>query len=462
MKNKRLLKLLSFVIAMVMLFSIMPLCSQATETPKILGSDVEGSAGDTVDVTISLKDNPGIISMTLTVIYDSTKLTLTSVNDSGLLTGSTHKPELKTPYTLVWANDAAPGNITVEGVIVTLSFRISDSAVIGNKYNIAISYDSNNWDIYNYDSEKVEFGIDNSIVTVVCPHNNTTNVSEDPADCDEGGYTAGVWCNDCETYTSGHEPTPATGIHTDANGKWESDEVNHFRTCSCNRVFDSARHSGVATCKEKAVCSICKAEYGSVNVSNHVGKKITVGAYAPDHKKQQKGYTGDTKCLDCGKIIAYGKAIAPDAHISSSGWDSDGIHHWKVCGVNGCNVAIDSTKAKHTTVKAENKATCSNKAVCDVCGVVYGDYVSHFYQDGKCIYCSKDDPDYVKMGDTDKNGKITASDARLALRVSVGLEKFSEDLLKIADVNKDMKVTAADARLILRASVGLENPDAWK
>ncbi len=44
-----------------------------------------------------------------------------------------------------------------------------------------------------------------------CTHSNTTNIAEIPATCTEPGYTAGVYCNDCETYISGYEVIPATG-----------------------------------------------------------------------------------------------------------------------------------------------------------------------------------------------------------------------------------------------------------
>lgn len=60
------------------------------------------------------------------------------------------------------------------------------------------------------------------------------------------------------------------------------------------------------------------------------------------------------------------------------------------------------------------------------------------------------------MGDVNRDNKITAADARLALRASVELEKLDDEAKKLADVNFDDKITAADARLILRASVGLE------
>ena len=44
-----------------------------------------------------------------------------------------------------------------------------------------------------------------------CQHTNTSEVPETPATCTENGYTAGVYCNDCETYISGHEVIEAPG-----------------------------------------------------------------------------------------------------------------------------------------------------------------------------------------------------------------------------------------------------------
>ena len=64
----------------------------------------------------------------------------------------------------------------------------------------------------------------------------------------------------------------------------------------------------------------------------------------------------------------------------------------------------------------------------------------------------------VSSGDVDADGKVTASDARLALRFAVGLENYAPGSAQFlaCDVDKDKQVTASDARLILRAAVGLE------
>ena len=47
-----------------------------------------------------------------------------------------------------------------------------------------------------------------------------------------------------------------------------------------------------------------------------------------------------------------------------------------MCNVVGCGVVIESSKAAHSSTGA-NVATCRQKAVCDVCGVPYGELAAH-------------------------------------------------------------------------------------
>ncbi len=58
--------------------------------------------------------------------------------------------------------------------------------------------------------------------------------------------------------------------------------------------------------------------------------------------------------------------------------------------------------------------------------------------------------------DVDCDGKVTAADARLALRYSAKLESYSGLIDYAADVNGKSDVTAADARLILRKAAHLD------
>lgn len=59
-------------------------------------------------------------------------------------------------------------------------------------------------------------------------------------------------------------------------------------------------------------------------------------------------------------------------------------------------------------------------------------------------------------GDVQCDGKVSAADARLALRTSAGLESLSEPAAIAADIDGDGKVTASDARKILRVASKLD------
>lgn len=60
----------------------------------------------------------------------------------------------------------------------------------------------------------------------------------------------------------------------------------------------------------------------------------------------------------------------------------------------------------------------------------------------------------VVMGDLNGDGKVTAADARIALRIASKMQKPTAVQLKTGDINGDGKITAADARMILRMAAG--------
>lgn len=70
--------------------------------------------------------------------------------------------------------------------------------------------------------------------------------------------------------------------------------------------------------------------------------------------------------------------------------------------------------------------------------------------------CASAENKNYSLGDINGDGKITASDARIVLRVSAKLEEKTEIITKYGDVNSDGKVSASDARKILRISAKLE------
>lgn len=65
----------------------------------------------------------------------------------------------------------------------------------------------------------------------------------------------------------------------------------------------------------------------------------------------------------------------------------------------------------------------------------------------------------VVMGDTDCDGKVSAADARVALRMAAGVENASAAAISAADADFDGKVTASDARMVLRVAANIDNFD---
>lgn len=134
--------------------------------PQIVVESKKNVAGKTVTVDIAIKNNPGIASAMLTLDFDTSALTLVDVTDAGNLGIQCHKPELTSPYTLAWMNDTATEDFTFNGTIVTLTFEIAEDAEVGD-YTIDLSYDYDNYDIWNVNVEKVKFAAVDGVITVI-------------------------------------------------------------------------------------------------------------------------------------------------------------------------------------------------------------------------------------------------------------------------------------------------------
>ena len=68
----------------------------------------------------------------------------------------------------------------------------------------------------------------------------------------------------------------------------------------------------------------------------------------------------------------------------------------------------------------------------------------------------------VLSGDLNFDDRVTAADARIALRCAVGLEYFDYwQLYEACDVDRDGEITSSDARLILRRSVGFKDAEYY-
>ena len=138
-----------------------PAMAVNSEDPAFVVSSAKVSAGETVDITISIKNNPGIASAKLEVAFDDA-LTLNSVAFNGDMGGMSMQPEeLASPVALNWLDFA--GNFNGDAVFATLNFTVADDASAGD-YSIEVSYEADN--VYNIAEENVSFHVSNGSVAV--------------------------------------------------------------------------------------------------------------------------------------------------------------------------------------------------------------------------------------------------------------------------------------------------------
>ena len=120
-------------------------------------------------------------------------------------------------------------------------------------------------------------------VTLPMAAHTLTKTDAKAATCTEAGNAEYWTCSVCKKLFSDSEGKneitaasvviPATGHTADATG-WHGDDTNHWHVCAtCKEKFDEAAHTGgTATCSSKAVCDVCKAEYGTTTAHTFISK----------------------------------------------------------------------------------------------------------------------------------------------------------------------------------------------
>ena len=342
-------------------------------------------------------------------------------------------------------------------------------------------------------------------VTLPMAAHTLTKTDAKAATCTEAGNAEYWTCSVCKKLFSDSEGKneitaasvviPATG-HTADDSGWNSNGTNHWHVCAtCKEKFDEAAHTGgTATCSSKAVCDVCKAEYGTTTAHTFISKHDNTqhwkecsicGAIDSENPKtnhtfgewetvtdstctatgtkkhtctgcdysetgviEKKAHTTEHhdrveptctatgsieywQCSVCSKmfsdadcttevtdvtlpmaahtltktdakaatcteagnaeywtcsvckklfsdsegkneITAASVVIPATGHTADdSGWNSNGTNHWHVCAT--CKEKFD--EAAHTG----GTATCSSKAVCDVCKAEYGTTTAHTF-----------------------------------------------------------------------------------
>ena len=208
--------------------------------------------------------------------------------------------------------------------------------------------------------------------------------------------------------------------------------------------------------------------------------------------KQPNCTENGDKLFKCACGYSYSEDIPALGHNWSSEWTIDKEATYTEAGIKSKHCTRENCNAKNEEteipkLKSEFTDSESAKIIKDLLVMAPGNTISQIISqagkgavikdaDGNAVSEDKlpctgmllvmpDGKTYpvVVLGDVEGDGKVSAADARLALRASVNLESYKENSPQYtaSNVNAADKVTAADARLILRASVGLEKPIDW-
>ena len=219
------------------------------------------------------------------------------------------------------------------------------------------------------------------------------------------------------TCTSGRTCTLCGGSSEPLGHDWgawtqNSDEETHTRICKRDTSHTETEncHGGTATCTAKAVCTVCGGEYGEMAAHSFTAEKAEA-QYLKSAATCTKKAVYYKSCTVCGLSS---EGTADEATFFSGNaldhnwgaWTSneDGAHT-RTCTVDGCSAGtqtencIDANKdhkcdicdyiisecaddnkdhkcdycGKKLTEHTGGKATCKDKAKCEVCGAEYGE-----------------------------------------------------------------------------------------
>ena len=219
------------------------------------------------------------------------------------------------------------------------------------------------------------------------------------------------------TCTSGRTCTLCGGSSEPLGHDWgawtqNSDEKTHTRICKRDTSHTETEncHGGTATCIAKAVCTVCGGEYGEMAAHSFTAEKAEA-QYLKSAATCTKKAVYYKSCAVCGLSS---EGTADEATFFSGNaldhnwgdWTSneDGTHT-RTCTVDGCSAGtqtencIDANKdhkcdicdyiisecaddnkdhkcdycGKKLTEHTGGKATCKDKAKCEVCGAEYVD-----------------------------------------------------------------------------------------
>ncbi len=147
-------RIISLLLAVVLVLTCAPISVFAAGTADVtLKVDtVTAAVGATVDVNVKITGNPGVAGATFKLSYSSDLTLINAVSGSAFSGLDFTKPGTFTnPCNFTW--DSENYEATADGIVLTLTFKVSDTAEKNNNLNVDLSYRSG--DIFNNEKDLV-------------------------------------------------------------------------------------------------------------------------------------------------------------------------------------------------------------------------------------------------------------------------------------------------------------------
>lgn len=138
------------------------------------------------------------------------------------------------------------------------------------------------------------------------------------------------------------------------------------------------------------------------------------------HKRGQKTYT----CTVCHATKT--ESINAKGHSWKSDWTSDATHHWHECANESCDVT-DNAGKKGYAEHSGGKATCKDKAICEICGDSYG---------------SPDPNNHADLKHIDAKAATAAEEGNIEYWHCGDCKKYFSDAAATKEITKAATVTA--------------------
>ena len=348
-------KVISFLVILVVLCGVLAVPVSAAGSGSLRMGTAEGNPGDTVTLHVDLNSNPGLVTMTIRVSYDTSVLQLINVSNPGLLVGAQLNTSYGSPYTISWVDGATAANNTKTGTIAAFTFKILDNAKLGDSM-VSLQF----IDSYDVNYQENSFFAASGKVSVQCKHSYG-------AWSDAGNGQHSRICSSCSGKDTASHTWNGGTITKQATCKEAGIKLYACTTCIATKTESIAKtsdhkYSGWTKLNDtthKHTCSVCSKE----ETANH---RWNSGSVTKMPTCKEEGVTTYT-CTQCNATKK--EAIAKTGNHTYGAWftENELVHN------HICSVCSKKETANHSwnSGYVTKKPTCKEEGVkiftCTVC-----------------------------------------------------------------------------------------------